>query len=956
MPAPKEVHRLVEQFDPHSGLNETQVRREFIDPFFKALGWDVDNEKGHAQAYKDVIHEDAIKVGGISKAPDYSFRIGGTRKFFVEAKKPAIDLKEDTKPAYQVRRYAWSAKLPLSILTDFEEFVVYDCRKRPVLKDKASTGRIQYFKYTDYIEKWDEIAAIFSREAVLTGSFDKYVESNKGKRGADEVDNAFLKEIEDWRENLAKNIAIRNTSLTNSEINFAVQRTVDRIIFLRICEDRGIDEYQCLLGLINGPNIYGRLCELYQKADARYNSGLFHFQNERGRSGYPDELSLKLKIDDQVLKKIIRGLYYPECPYEFSVLPASILGQIYEQFLGKVIHLTKGHHAKIEDKPEVKKAGGVYYTPEYIVDYIVSNTLGKMLEGKTPKQVEKIKVLDPACGSGSFLIVAYQKLVDWHLDYYVKSKQAKHRKLIYQGPDADWRLATSEKKRILTNNIFGVDIDSQAVEVSKLSLLLKVLENETSETINSQLKLFHERALPDLSDNIKCGNSLIGPDFYDGQQMSLLGDEEIKRINVFDWNAEFSDIMQNGGFDVVVGNPPWGAALNNNAKEYLAAKYAGFGGNHDTYLFFIEKIVFLMNAEGCFSFITPDTWISTPQFSKIRRIVIENANLDFITILPTNVFNKVSANTIVFKLKRGMGNKKCSVNILGPKDDLSLLNSDDFEKQYSIDVGRWVKSTDCQFQIYQPDHILNLLTKIKQHSAYARQYLDVMQGIVPYSKENHSKEIIAKRQFHSTQKISDIYGLWIKGRNIGRYTLVISNKEYLKYGCWLHRPRKPKYFQGERILIQEITGGEPPRIAATIYSKVLYHDPGIIACLNISQYNPEYILGIINSSLISWYHRVNSPKGKRKQFPKVLINDIRMLPIFRLNLTNKSHNKTYNKMVAYVRSMIDLYKKLEETKTPHQITILERQVLSTDRQIDQLVYELYGLTEEEIKIVEEAES
>ena len=216
-----------------------------------------------------------------------------------------------------------------------------------------------------------------------------------------------------------------------------------------------------------------------------------------------------------MLKDILKRLYYPDSPYEFSVLPADILGQVYEQFLGKVIRLTAGHQAEVEDKPEVKKAGGVYYTPTYIVDYIVKNTVGKLLEGKTPKKAAELRILDPACGSGSFLIGAYQYLLDWHRDWYVEHGPEKHRKELYQGPGGDWRLTTAEKKRILLNNIYGVDIDSQAVETTKLSLLLKVLEGETSESLDAQLSFLHERALPDLAANIKCGNSLIGPDFYD---------------------------------------------------------------------------------------------------------------------------------------------------------------------------------------------------------------------------------------------------------------------------------------------------------------------------------------------------------------------------------------------------------------------------------------------------------
>src|SRR6266480_2055100 len=429
---PKQVLELVDLFERNREAyrspqyNETQLRHQFLDPFFKALGWDIDNERGYAEAYKDVIHEDAVKVGEATKAPDDCFRIGGARKFFLEAKRPSVDIKHDVGPAFQLRRYGFTTKLPLNILTDFEEFAVYDCRFKPDQHDNATTGRILYIPYTDYAGRWDEIAGIFSRDAVLKGSFDKFAESTKAKRGTADVDDEFLKTIETWRSDLAENLALRNKKLTQRELNFAVQRIIDRIIFLRIGEGRGIEDYGRLRALTNGERIYPRLCQLFEQADDRYNSGLFHFKPEKGRHEAPDELTLNLDLDDKLLRGILKSLYYPECPYVFSALPADILGQVYEQFLGKVIRLTEGHQAKVEEKPEVKKAGGVYYTPTYIVDYIVKNTVGKLLgepsepeasakdaaeplanasgsDEKAPalsaKQARNLRILDPACGS-----------------------------------------------------------------------------------------------------------------------------------------------------------------------------------------------------------------------------------------------------------------------------------------------------------------------------------------------------------------------------------------------------------------------------------------------------------------------------------------------------------------------------------------------------------------------------
>jgi hypothetical protein len=638
MAAPSDILKLIERFDQQresyrSGIyKETQIRVEFIDPFFKALGWDVHNERGYAEAYKDVIHEEALKIGGTTEAPDSCFRIGGSRKFFVECKKPSVNIRDAPHPAYQLRRYGWSAKLPLSVLTDFEEFAVYDCRIKPNRNDSSSVARVMYLTSDQYAEKWEEIASVFAREAVLKGSFDKYAEGTAGKRGTATVDDAFLEEIERWRDLLARNIAARNPELSQRELNFAVQKTIDRIVFLRICEDRGIETYGRLMALRNGERIYPRLCEIFQRADERYNSGLFHFQREKDRPEAPDELSLALNLDDKVLRDILANLYYPESPYEFSVLSSDILGQVYERFLGKVIRLTAGHQAKVEEKPEVRKAGGVFYTPDFITKAIVRQTIGPLIDGKTPRQAAKLRFCDMACGSGSFLIEAFQFLIDWHRDYYVIDGPEKHAKLLYQA-GRDWRLTTDERKRILLNNIYGVDIDDQAVEVTKLSLLLKVLEGESQETLAKQFELFRQRALPDLGGNVKCGNSLIGPDALAGQQLSLLEEEERYRINVFDWAQGFPEVKQAGGFDAIIGNPPY--IRIQTMKEwapvevelYKALYRSASVGNYDIYVVFVEKALKLLNKNGRLGFILPHKFFNAQYGQPLRGLIAEGRHL-----------------------------------------------------------------------------------------------------------------------------------------------------------------------------------------------------------------------------------------------------------------------------------------------------------------------------------------
>jgi len=953
---PPIIASLIERFDQNAeayrsaAYNETQVRQEFINPFFEALGWDIANKSGHAEAYKDVIHEDAIKVG----APDYCFRIGGARKFFLEAKKPAVNIKDDPDPAYQLRRYAWSAKLPLSILTDFEEFAVYECLTRPRSNDKASVGRTLYLTYKDYLARWDEIALIFSKDAVWKGSFDKYVVSER-KRGTATVDAEFLAEIEKWRDALARNMAVRNTALDVHELNFAVQRTIDRIIFLRICEDRGIEHYAQLQALLNGEHIYGRLIHLYNQADDRYNSGLFHFRPEKERAEAPDELTLKLKIDDKVLKDIIHGLYYPESPYEFSVMPAEILGQVYEQFLGKVIRLTSGHQAKVEEKPEVKKAGGVYYTPAYIVDYIVRNTVGKLCEGKTPKQISKLKILDPACGSGSFLIGAYDYLVNYHRDWYFKDGTEKHTKEIYQGAGGQWHLTTQEKKRILLNNIYGVDIDSQAVEVTKLSLLLKVLDGENEETLKRQLKMWHERALPDLGHNIKCGNSLIGPDYYEGQQTSMFDGEEIRRVNTFDWKTEFSEIMKAGGFDAVIGNPPYGAYFYEADKEYLNSKFACQSYQLDSYLLFLERALRdLLSMDGFYGMIIPNPWLTNLLQKSIRRFVTENARICEIVHFQFPVFPKVTVDTEVVILQKAIPeNWQAVATIVESLDAFQRLPLGQGIEKIRHEQQKWQALDGGVINIFISPSEEALADKCSRIGVPLSSLCIINVGIKPYQigkgTPPQTKEIVESRPYDGDQKVGAAYRPYLRGSDIGRYLIDPIEPRYLKYGPWLAEPRPAANFDAPVKIVMRQTGDS---LIATI-------DEDRYLCLNNmhvlvpekSLPKPTYILGLVNSRLMNWYYYTLNPEVG-EALAEVKKTNVAALPIRSINISDKSDKAKHDKMVSLVERMLDMHKRLAKAKAPDDKTKLQRQIDATDQEIDHLVYDLYGLTEEEIAIVE----
>lgn len=1005
---PPIIATLIDRFEQNresyksQSYNETQVRREFLDPLFEALGWDVANRQGHAEAYKDVIHEDAIKIGGYTKAPDYCFRIGGARKFFLEAKKPAVNVKDEIPPAYQIRRYAWSAKLPLSILTDFEEFAVYDCRTRPNPSDKPSAGRILYLTYRDYLARWNEIASIFSKEAVLKGSFDKYAVADR-KRGTATVDAEFLKEIETWREALAKNLALRNPKLSVHELNFSVQRTIDRLIFLRIAEDRGIEPYAQLQALLNGQDIYGRLRYLYEQADDRYNSGLFHFQSEKGRAEAPDALTPSLKIDDKTLKDIIGRLYYPNSPYEFSVFPTEILGQVYEQFLGKVIRLTSGHQAKIEEKPEVKKAGGVYYTPAYIVEYIVKQTVGMLCEGKTPKQIAKLTVLDPACGSGSFLLGAYRYLLNYHRDWYVKDGPEKHRKELFQAVSGEWRLTTQEKKRILLNNIYGVDIDSQAVEVTKLSLSLKVLEGESDETLKRQLSFVHDRALPDLGQNIKCGNSLIGPDYFSGQLMP--DDEEMRRVNPFDWKAEFPEIMKAGGFDAVIGNPPY-VRVSNIEEEVRPYLYKRYDITHrfDIYVVFVLRSYQLLSGKGQLGFILPNKFFTADYGKNLRAFLSSSQSLrSIVDFGDSQVFPGASTYTCLLFLSKEPHNiVKYKSAIASPSsltvDNSSLIEADlcrfsgepwSFESSQATTLLGRLKAFPCLGKFCEIKHglqtgldeifLLQILAsngnspiitvtskarpeafeiersitrRLVKGSLDIRRYsIDVGGRLVlfPYSHES-GKALVIQRE--TIEKSYPLAWKYLK-ENYDRLREK-NNKDWYAF-------RRRNYDLGEgfgRILVPSIG----KRLMAGYDAEGSFHFVGSggggggaygLTLKPNGQVSQYYILGILNSRMADWLAKLANSRfgGGYYSFNRQYIEPIPIRPI---DFKSSNDKALHDHLVALVERMLDLHKRVSEAKTPADKDRLQRQIDATDQEIDRLVYDLYGLTEEEITIVEAA--
>lgn len=1010
MATPQNIKRLVENFDRvvQTGkikqYNEAQTRLDYIDTFFEALNWDIRNKNGYAPSYREVITEDSIKSNGNSfKRPDYTFRIGNDRKFLVEAKKPSVNISKDDKSIVQVRKYGWNAKLPVSIITNFKELAVYDTRLKPNLEDKANTGIIKLYSYEDYIDKWDEISSVFSREAILKGSFDHFIEVAKPKKGVVPVDEEFLKDIEKWREKLAKNI-IANNHLSEKDLNYAVQMTIDRLIFLRICEDRKIEDENRLLNLTKTKGIYNKLVkDVFREADDKYNSGLFHFKEERNRPNYQDNITPKLSIDDSPLKEIISSMYYP-CPYEFSAMPPEILGNIYEKFLGQVITLSStGRSVKIEPKPEVKKAGGVYYTPNYIVDYIIKNTVGELLKDKTPEQVDKVRVLDPACGSGSFLLGAYQFLLDWHLDYYVSSP-AKYKKRFYKAGENNYKLTISERKRILTNNIYGVDIDSQAVEVSKLSLLIKVLENETQETVGEQLKLFKERALPDLGDNIKCGNSLVGTDFY--AKYPELSEEEKAKVNPFDWQSEFKGVFTDGGFDAVVGNPPYARIqtlqeMFGSSVDYFKSEYMSADKNFDIYILFNEKGFILLKPKGYLGFIQPHKFFQSEMGQKLRNYLASNKALHkIISFGSAQIFDGATTYTAITILKKAL-NKKFDYAILESDIALNIKNNKILNKNFitldhpKIDNNWHFLSNDKQKVLDTisklPLRLKDVTRKIFQGIATSADKIYVLELIRQYTNTSicYSKSLNKEIEIEN-----DLIKQFLMGKDVKRYSkplpknvvifpyllssgkanlmsqdylkanyplgwrYLLDNKEELKKRengkfvneWWKYsRPQNLLEFATPKIITPEIANSPNLTFDA---DGTMYHTTKVYSFVFNNIISKQFYLAILNSKILNFFI---SQTGyvMRGNYYAFKTNYLESFPIPKLDLSKKSDKQVHHKLSSLAENMLELNKKLLSTNNPNDKTKIQRQIEAIDKEIDSIVYKLYGLTDEEIKIVED---
>lgn len=650
------LHELVQVYSSNydqfqrATYNETQVRVDFVNRFFTLLGWDVDNERGLPQHLREVTHEATVVVeeNGIhrSKKPDYSFRVGTEVLFFLETKKPAVNITADSTPAFQLRRYGWSGNLKISVLTNFTDLYIYDCSVRPQEGDDIGVAMIAHFHFDEYVEKFAEIYNMLSKEAVLEGEFERQFGNIHGALRREPFDQYFLDQIKHWRNMLGEDVLQNNPDVDNETLNIFVQKILNRSIFLRICEDRCLENYESLRSV----STYQELKGLFAAADQKYDSGLFELLDED-----------RLIVSDATIIEIFQSLYYPNNSYEFGVIDPYIIGQIYELFLDETLSIQENGHVIAEEKPEVVDSQGAVNTPKNITDIIVEETLNSLYAGKTPDEVRGYRIADICCGSGNFLLSAFEYIVNFYIEYYRQNnvEDALHRGYIYQLPGSEnYLLAYDIKRSILQNSVFGVDIDPLAVEVTKFSLLLKALENSSLEELEAYHRQTHNRILPNLDENIKNGNSLVDMSYAQFDPSIHTNIALMTKLKMFDWNIGFG----NRKFDAVIGNPPY--IRVQNMVHYSPEEYAFYKSSYshystavaetlDKYYLFIEKALSLLKENGRLGYIVPHKFMNIKAGAELRELLTANQSVRKILHFGTyQVFRNRSTYTCILVLSK----------------------------------------------------------------------------------------------------------------------------------------------------------------------------------------------------------------------------------------------------------------------------------------------------------------
>jgi type I restriction-modification system DNA methylase subunit len=882
--------------------DEANTCKDFILPLFELLGWKVYDRSevtAQAQASKGKV--------------DYAFCIQGIPKFFLEAKALKVDL-DELRWAEQVINYAWHKGVVWAILTDFEGLKVFNAEW---LAKSPQESIFFELKWSEYLDRFDQLW-LLSKEAFLENRLDQEAERWGKKKTKTPVNVKLLMDMTGWRRLLATTIRRHHPRLSEDELDEAIQRILDRLIFIRTCEDRGLEpptlqsavrEWKTK-SVVRGFSLAKTIKSTFREFDSGYNSQIF-----------APHLCEDLMVDDEILEEILNGLYETKdqsIRYDFSAIDADVLGSMYEQYLGHILKKTP-KRATVQETRQHRKAMGIYYTPKYIVDYIVKNTVGALLKEKPYREAIDLKILDPACGSGSFLIRAFEEM-----DSYLKEKRSQ------KGEEFDY----FRRMEILNRNLYGVDLDKQAVEIAQLNLLLKALE---------------QRQLLPVLKNIRQGNSLISDT---EEELKKYFGKDWQSKHPFNWEGEYPEAFKDGGFDVIIGNPPYVRAdeLLGQDKNFWLSKFNSPYGKFDIYFLFIEKAINLLKEGGRLGFIVSNKFLAGDAGQKLRIFILNNCAIEqILDVSNISVFKEASIYpTIIILRKEGDVKKRQNNSVTGGIDitDGTELG----ESKFKV-----TKVIQKDFELFGENLFLyNLSEEVRRIIEKTYRNSILLDDIVHISEGLHTGDdevfIVSK-----TAKARNLRPV-LRGQQVDRYSIRPSEESI---DLTLFRKKFPRVTQREKLLdlnkivirefAKNITAAIDENKAfclGSIYFATL-KETGSVGEL-------KYIWALLNSSLIDFVYRILfETTHMRGGYVKYRTSYLGQLPIRKIDFSNPEEKQMHDDLVALVDKMLDLNKQLQKaTPNTDRWYALKSEIEKTDKTIDQKVYELYGLTPAEIKLIE----
>lgn len=667
--------------------------RSWVEKLLGAFGWNAADPRQVRQEYtirgREVrrLHRE----GTTHRRPDYALVVDGERVLYLDAKRFDVSIEDDERVSYQVRCYGWSAGFRVSYACDFEELAIWDCRHKPKAEDEARVARLHYLRYTDYLERFELLWDYLSREAILGGSLQRLHPEDERPRGAEPLDVAFEAKLSEWRVELAKSILRYGKTRDAEVISGAAQRILDRIVFLRLCEELGLENYGALNSMVNDEDGFWPLfMEAHEARYRRVYDGLL-FPSREEDDPTPVESQIRTWwLKGRAFEHIVRGLYYPQ-PYRFDAVPLELLGGIYERFLGKRLRVV-GNDVKDEFKPEYQRTKGAVYTPPWVVRRVVRRALAPLTNDADPDAILGLRILDPACGSASFLLGAYDHLEAALLEWGREHRRDPRTKALFVEDKDGLRLSVETSRRIIKGCLHGVDIDPNAVEVARMSLALRHLERVSGDLAEEPRDL-----LASIGRSVRQGNSLVGPDIAG----LGLDPEAVRATMPFPWEdrlSGFGDVLAEGGFHAVVGNPPyievkrykeWMPEMYRYLKE--GSRYVTAGqGKTDIAMPFMERSVRLLRPGGRLGFIIQNRFFKTEYGESTRQWLRKGQFLESVEdFRDVQVFAGRTTYTTILVLQAGSTSFEYRTydNLAAAQADVPAVKTR--QKTAKLDDGPW---------------------------------------------------------------------------------------------------------------------------------------------------------------------------------------------------------------------------------------------------------------------------